>query len=89
MKGIIGDTGGATTPHAVVATETPLVEHTNRSSAMKLAKRLERYWHERGYYACFWANRLNSALKKLVRTNSIGSCNLIDGMPPTYQPYPE
>jgi hypothetical protein len=53
MKGIIGDTGGATTPHAVVATETPLVEHTNRSSAMKLAKPLERYWHERGYYARF------------------------------------
>jgi hypothetical protein len=91
MKRIISETGGSSTPQAVVKAKTPRVEHTNRHGAMKLAKRLERYWHERGYYSArFWAESVDERFEK-IGTHELYRmvCNLIDGMPPTYQTYLE
>jgi len=51
---------------------------------MALAKRLERYWHDRGYPAArFWAEPIDE------RFDKVGSyeiyrvvCNLVNGLPP-------
>lgn len=56
----------------------------SRKGAMALAKRLERYWHDRGYPAArFWAEPIDE------RFDKVGSyeiyrvvCNLVNGLPP-------
>ena len=57
----------------------------NRHGATDLAKRLESYWHVRGYLAArFWAEPIEERFEK-VGTHEIYcvSCNLVNGLPPT------
>lgn len=59
----------------------------DQRGAMALAKRLERYWHARGYPAArFWAEPVDERFPK-VGTYEIYRVvsNLIDGLPPRYQ----
>jgi hypothetical protein len=59
----------------------------NQHGAMALAKRLERYWHERGYPAArFWAEPIRERFAK-VGTYEIYRvvCNLVNGLPPRYR----
>jgi len=55
--------------------------------AMALAKRLEAYWHGRGYPAArFWAEPIDERFSK-VGTYEIYRvvCNLVNGLPPSYR----
>jgi hypothetical protein len=55
--------------------------------AMALAKRLEQFWHGRGYHAArFWAEPINERFAK-VGTYEIYrvACNLVGGLPPRYR----
>jgi hypothetical protein len=57
-----------------------------RRGAMALAKRLERYWHVRGFLAArFWAEPIEERFAK-VGTYEIYRvvCNLVNGLPPRY-----
>jgi hypothetical protein len=59
----------------------------SRDGAMALAKRLERFWHERGYPAArFWAEPIAERFAK-VGTYELFRvvCNLLNGLPPRYQ----
>ncbi len=59
----------------------------NQQGAMALAKRLERYWHDRGYPAArFWAEPIKERFAK-VGTYEIYrvACNLVNGLPPRYR----
>ena len=59
----------------------------NQQGAMALAKRLERYWHDRGYRAArFWAEPIAERFAK-VGTYEIYRvvCNLVNGLPPRYR----
>jgi hypothetical protein len=59
----------------------------DQRGAMALAKRLERYWHARGYPAArFWAEPVDERFPK-VGTYEIYRVvsNLVDGLPPRYQ----
>jgi hypothetical protein len=56
-------------PTAATKVKATRVDHVNRCAAMELAKKLERYWHERGYYcARLWARRTEemNVLEKLA-----------------------
>jgi hypothetical protein len=58
-----------------------------RKGAMALAKRLERYWHDRGYpSARFWAEPIETRFRK-VGTYELYRvvCNLVKGLPPRYR----
>lgn len=62
-------------------------EHMTRVGAMALAKRLEKYWHDRGYYAArFWAEPIDERFAK-IGTREIYRvvCNLVNGLPPVYR----
>jgi hypothetical protein len=62
----------------------------NREGAMALAKRLQQYWHDRGYPAArFWAEPVDERFAK-VGTYEIYRvvCNLVSGMPPRYRDDP-
>lgn len=54
---------------------------------MTLAKRLERYWHERGYSAArFWAEPIGERFAKVGSYELYRvACNLVNGMPPRYR----
>jgi hypothetical protein len=55
--------------------------------AMGLAKRLEKYWHERGYPAArFWAEPVDERFAK-VGTYEIYrvASNLVNALPPRYR----
>lgn len=59
----------------------------NRDGAMRLAKRLEAYWHTRGYAAArFWAEPIEERFSK-VGTYEIYCvvCNLVNALPPRYR----
>ncbi len=59
----------------------------NRQGAMALAKRLETFWHDRGYLgARFWAEPIGERFVK-IGTHEIYRVvsNLINGMPPRYR----
>jgi hypothetical protein len=63
------------------------LQHLNQKGAMALAKRLEQYWHDRGYpTARFWVEPIEERFDK-VGTFELYRvvCNLIDGLPPRYQ----
>lgn len=59
----------------------------SQSGAIQLARRLERYWHERGFPAArFWAEPIGERFPKvgtydLYRVN----CNLVNALPPRYR----
>jgi hypothetical protein len=59
----------------------------SQRGAMKLARRLEKYWHDRGYPAArFWAELVDDRIAK-VGTYEIYRvrCNLVNGLPPRYR----
>jgi hypothetical protein len=59
----------------------------NQSGAMRLAKQLEKYWHDLGYPAVrFWAEPIQERFAK-VGTYEIYRvvCNLVNGLPPRYR----
>jgi hypothetical protein len=62
----------------------------SRKGAMALAKRLETYWHERGFPAArFWAGPIEERFPKLGTYEVYRIvCNLVNGLPPTYWPAP-
>ncbi len=65
-----------------------LGEYLTQKGAMALAKRLEIYWHEKGYAAArFWAEPIGERFDK-VGTYEIYrvTSNLVNGMPPQYVP---
>lgn len=67
--------------------ESKRLDALDQKGAMALAKRLERYWHARGYPAArFWAEPVDERFPK-VGTYEIYRVvsNLIDGLPPRYQ----
>jgi len=59
----------------------------SQRGAIALAKRLEHYWHERGFAAArFWAEPINERFAK-VGTYEIYrvACNLVNALPPRYR----
>ena len=61
-------------------------EYLTQRGAMALAKRLESYWHKKGYHAArFWAEPIGERFEK-VGTYEIYrvTSNLVNGMPPRY-----
>lgn len=71
---------------AVVRMKTKRRDHLNRDGAMALAKRLEAFWHNRGYLgARFWAEPISERFEK-IGTHEIYrvASNLINGMPPRH-----
>jgi hypothetical protein len=63
-----------------------LGEYLTQRGAMALAKRLETYWHQKGYHAArFWAEPIGERFEK-VGTYEIYrvTSNLVNGMPPRY-----
>ncbi|MEI9803531.1 MAG: hypothetical protein WDN48_02410 [Pseudolabrys sp.] len=61
-------------------------EMLSQKGAMALAKRLEGYWHDRGFYAArFWAVPIEERFDKLgsYEVYRVAS-NLVNGMPPRY-----
>jgi hypothetical protein len=63
-------------------------EFLTQKGAMALARRLETYWHDKGFPAArFWAEPIGERFEK-VGTYDIYrvTSNLINGMPPRYMP---
>jgi hypothetical protein len=61
-------------------------EFLTQKGAMLLAKRLQNYWHEKGYIAArFWAEPIGERFEK-VGTYEIYrvTSNLVNGFPPRY-----
>lgn len=61
-------------------------DNLNRRGAMELAKRLEAYWHGKGYFEVrFWAEPIDERFEK-IGTHEIYSvkCNLVNGLPPSH-----
>jgi len=59
----------------------------SQRGAMALAKRLQKYWHEKGFPAArFWAEPIDERFKK-VGTYEIYrvASNLVNGLPPRYR----
>jgi len=59
----------------------------SQRGAMRLARRLEKYWHDQGYPpACFWAEPVDERISK-VGTYEVYrvACNLVNGLPPRYR----
>jgi hypothetical protein len=72
---------GSSAKQKPAATET-----SNQKGAMELAKRLEQYWHGRGFPAArFWAEPIGERFEK-IGTYEIYrvASNLVDGLPPRY-----
>lgn len=70
--------------------KTPAPNTTSQQGAMLLAKRLERYWHKRGYPAArFWVEPIGERFAK-VGTYELYrvACNLVKGLPPRYRDEP-
>lgn len=84
MKRMANDeTGGEA---ATVITHDESDDTLNRRGAMALARRLEKYWHDRGYYtARFWPEPIEERFAK-VGTHEIYRvvCNFVNGLPPVY-----
>jgi hypothetical protein len=62
------------------------IETSNQKGAMELAKRLEKYWHDKGFPAArFWAEPIGERFEKIgsYEIYRVAS-NLVDGLPPRY-----
>jgi len=62
-------------------------DNLNKAGAMRLAKRLQKFWHDQGYPAArFWAEPIEERFAK-VGTYEIYrvACNLVNGLPPRYR----
>jgi hypothetical protein len=62
-------------------------ESLDQKGAMVLAKRLERYWHDRGFLAArFWAEPIGERFGKVGTYDLYRvACNLVNGLPPRYR----
>ena len=72
---------------SVSDTSTEPTDMLGQRGAMRLANRLQKYWHDRGYPAArFWAEPLDERFSK-VGTYEIHrvACNLVNGLPPRYR----
>jgi hypothetical protein len=58
----------------------------SHQGALGLARRLEGYWHDRGYPAArFWTEPLNERFAKVGTYDLYRvACNLVNGLPPRY-----
>ena len=68
-------------------TPTEPIDMLSQRGAMRLANRLQKYWHDRGYPAArFWADPIDERFSK-VGTYEIYRvlCNLVNGLPPRYR----
>ncbi|MCC8978904.1 hypothetical protein [Bradyrhizobium acaciae] len=84
----VGEPGGCSSLEAANTNEqTDNSDWLSRKGAMALAKRLEAYWHERGYPAArFWAEPIDERFPKLGTYEVYRIvCNLVNGLPPTYR----
>jgi hypothetical protein len=66
-------------------------EVTNQRGAMELARRLEQYWHDKGFPAArFWAEPIEQRFEKIgsYELYRVAS-NLVDGLPPRYLETPD
>lgn len=71
---------------SVPATPTEPPDMLSQRGAMRLARRLEKYWHDRGYPAArFWAEPVDERFSK-IGTYEIYrvASNLINALPPRY-----
>lgn len=71
----------------VAAVEPKFKDNLSQRGAMDLARRLERYWHSRGFPAArFWAELIDDRFAK-IGTYEIYRvcCNLVNGLPPVYR----
>jgi len=90
MKRMIGpefDTlGGAATSNDDRPSKT-YPDTLNKTAALALAKRLEAYWHERGYPAArFWTEPVGERFAKIGTYDLYRvKCNLVNGLPPRYR----
>jgi hypothetical protein len=83
MKMIVEEGDCATAPNEN-DTYRPGNDTMSRNGAARLARRLEEYWHARGYYtARFWAEPYEERFAK-IGTYEIFRvrCNLVNGLPP-------
>ena len=66
-------------------------EVSNQKGAMQLARRLEQYWHGKGFPAArFWAEPIAERFEKIgsYELYRVAS-NLVDGLPPRYLKTPD
>jgi hypothetical protein len=80
------DAGGGPRPADTSQTVRRNADTLSQQGALGLARRLERYWHERGDLAArFWTEPLNERFSK-VGTYDLYRvvCNLVKGLPPRY-----
>jgi hypothetical protein len=69
----------------------PPKEASNQKGAMVLARRLEQYWHDKGFPAArFWAEPIPERFEKIgsYELYRVAS-NLVDGLPPRYLETPD
>lgn len=59
----------------------------SHKGALDLARRLQDYWHERGYAAVrFWAEPIGERFSKVGTYDLYRvACNLVNGNPPRYR----
>jgi hypothetical protein len=62
-------------------------DYLSQQGAMHLARRLERYWHDRGYFAArFWAEPVEERFPKIGTYEVYRvKCNLVNALPPRYR----
>lgn len=74
-------------PPLNVGTSRETTDMLSQAGAMQLAKRLERYWHERDYPAArFWIEPIQERFPKIGTYEMYAvKCNLVNGMPPRYR----
>jgi hypothetical protein len=65
-------------------------EMLSQDGAMALAKRLEQYWHGRGFPAArFWTEPIGERFQKIGTYDLYRVvCNLVNGLPPRYMEEP-
>jgi hypothetical protein len=92
-KGHSSGTRGVTTSPAMLSVgrgstkrKPEPIETSNQKGAMELAKRLQQYWHGKGFPAArFWAEPIGERFDKIgsYEIYRVAS-NLVDGLPPRY-----
>jgi hypothetical protein len=86
MKRIVSEGDRSSMPPPECAENNCKSDNLNRRGAMDLAKRLESYWHDRGYFEVrFWAEPIDERFEKLGTHELYNvKCNLVNGLPPSH-----
>lgn len=85
MKRIVSEGDGSLMPPEGEVTKYRR-DNLNRRGAADLAKRLEAYWRNLGYFEVrFWAEPIDERFEK-IGTHEIYrvKCNLVNGLPPSH-----